>query len=266
MKRIGKHYNKLVKKFHKIEAETTENEIHDKRVILRRVFPILRFYKINPSKVKYGELAFELFGKLRDVQVQILKLEKMEHPQEWIEYLQHLKELELKYIKKVTRFSKKKVVEFPSLKSNKVNTSKIDKKVHSKVENNLNKLIAKTQIPTLEKAEDIHKIRIAFKKFRYTVEVLSYIEEIDADKLEKLKTYQDELGEIQDCEVLINGITRFYREKALIIDEKTTVFEVEKDQRIEHFRNEKENFIEVCKDIINQNHITLTDDYEQERH
>ncbi|MEI7503103.1 MAG: CHAD domain-containing protein [Paludibacter sp.] len=266
MNRIEKHYNKLVKKFHKIEAETTENEIHDKRVILRRVFPILRFFKINPVKVKFGATAFGLFGKLRDVQVQILKLEKMEQTHEWIEYLQHLQELELKYKKKVNRFSKKKVVEFPSLKSNKVNTSKIDKKVHSKVENNLNKLIANTQLPTLEKAEDIHKIRIAFKKFRYTVEVLSYIEEIDAGKLEKLKNYQDELGEIQDWKVLINGITKFYRKKALIIDEKIAVFEVEKDQRIEHFRNEKENFIEVCKDIISQKHITQTDDYEQERH
>ena len=77
MKRIEKNYNKLVKKFHKIKADTTENEIHDKRVILRRVFPILYFFKINPSKVKYGKTTFDLFGKLRDIQVQTLKLKKM---------------------------------------------------------------------------------------------------------------------------------------------------------------------------------------------
>ena len=266
MKRIEKHYNKLVKKFHKIETETTENEIHDKRVILRRVFPILGFFKIKSSKVKFGATAFVLFGKLRDIQVQIMKLERISQPQEWMEYLQYLKELELKYIKKVTKFSKKKVVEFPSLKTSKMNGCKINGKVHAKVNNNFNKLLSCSQLPTLEKADDIHKIRIAFKKFRYTVEVLSYIEDIDAGKLEKLKNYQDELGEIQDWKVLINGITKFYRKKALIIDEKIAVFEVEKDQRIEHFRNEKENFIEVCKDIISQKHITQTDDYEQERH
>jgi len=250
MKSIGKHYSKLVKKFHKIEAETTENEIHDKRVILRRVFPILGFYKINPSKVKFGETAFELFGKLRDIQVQIMKLEKLEQSQEWMEYLHYLKELELKYIKKVAKFSKKKKVEFPSLKKSKANKAKINEKVHSKVQKNLDKLIANTQIPSFEKAKDIHKIRISFKKFRYTVEVLSYIEEIDDVKLEKLKSYQDELGEIQDCEVLIQGITRFYSKRALIFDEKTEVFEQEKSHRIELFINEKERLIEVCRDIM----------------
>jgi len=254
MKSIEKHYNKLVKTFHKIECDTTENEIHDKRVILRRVFPILGFFKINPNKVKFGTTAFDLFGKLRDIQVQILKLESMDQPQEWIEYLQHLKELELKYIGKVAMFAKKKRVVFPTLKISELNTTKIDKKVHSKVVNNLNKLITKSQLTTFEKAEDIHKIRIAFKKFRYTVEVLSYIEDIEESKLEKLKIYQDELGEIQDCEVLINGITLFYGKSDINeyekTNEKTKVFENEKNQRIALFNNEKENFIEVCRDIM----------------
>ena len=154
MKQIEKHYNKLVRKFHKIETDTTENEIHDKRVILRRVFPILCFFKINPSKVKYGETVFELFGKLRDIQVQIMKIEKMEQSQEWMEYLHYLKELELKYIKNAGRFSKKKSVEFPSLKKSKVKTAKINEKVYSKVQKNLDKLIANTQIPSFEKAKD----------------------------------------------------------------------------------------------------------------
>lgn len=253
MKPIKKNYNKLVKKFRKIESDTTENEIHDKRVVLRRVFPILGFFKINPSKVKFGETAFELFGKLRDIQIQILKLEKMELQQDWMEYLQHLKVLELKYIKKVAKFSKKKRVDFPSLKNSKLNASKIDKTVQSKVKNNLSKVIANTQLSTLEKAKDIHKIRISFKKFRYAVEVLSYIEEIEEAKLEKLKIYQDELGEIQDCEVLKKGITRFYCKKELNVTEKIGVFEKEKSQRIELFGNKKEKFIEVCRDIISQN-------------
>jgi len=263
MKQIGKHYNKLVKKFHKIETETTENEIHDKRDILRRVFPILGFYKINPFKVKYGETAFNLFGKLRDIQVQILKVEKMEQPENWADYLQHLKDLERIYTKRVKRFSKKKRVKFPTLKTCKVNTSTIDKKVHLKVAKNLSRLIATSQVTTAEKAKDIHKMRIAFKKFRYTVEVLSYIEEIETIKLEKLKTYQDELGEIQDCEVLIQGMTRFYKKKELNGNEKTEVFENEKNQRIEQFNNEKESFIEVCRNIINQHRNTQINECEQ---
>ena len=265
MERIEKHYNELVKKFHKMEVGTTEDEIHDKRVILRRVFPILSFFKIKPSKVKFGATAFKLFGELRDIQVQVLKLDKMEQKQEWIEYLHYLKALEKKQIKKVARFSEKKRVEFPSLKSSKLHAAKMNKKVHAKVKTNLSKLLANIELPTLEKAENIHKIRISLKKFRYTVELLSYIEEIETVKLEKLKAYQDELGEIQDCEVLINWITRFYDKCEQNADEKTKVFEKDKRQRIELFIDEKDKFIEVCKDIISQNHNTQNNGYEQER-
>lgn len=266
MKRIEKKYYNLVKKFHKIEADTTENEIHDKRVILRRVFPILNFYKINPSKVKFGKSTFELFGKLRDIQVQTLKLKKMEQTEDWIDYLHYLNELEQKYTKKIVKFSKKKPVEFPSLKSSKINTSKINEKVHAKVKISFSKLLANNELSTFEKAKEIHKIRIALKKFRYTVEVLSYIEEIDEVKLEKLKAYQDELGEIKDYEVLIKGITRFYRKKELLVNAKIEVFEKEKILKIEQFRNEKEKCIEVCRDIIGMNQNTQTKDYEQDRH
>ena len=62
MKSIIENYNMLVSKFQEMEKETTPDEIHDKRVILRRIFPILTAFDINPSKVKNGEKTFKLFG------------------------------------------------------------------------------------------------------------------------------------------------------------------------------------------------------------
>jgi CHAD domain-containing protein len=119
MQRIETRYKKLVEKFHKIETKTTNNKIHDKRVILRRIFPILGFFNVQGAKFGAGKKAFALFGKLRDIQVQILKLEKMEQPQELMEYLDFLKVQEIKHIKRVTRFTNKKQLKFPSLKNNK---------------------------------------------------------------------------------------------------------------------------------------------------
>ena len=247
MNTIIKNYNLLIKKYQKIEVEMTENEIHDKRVILRRIFPILAVYKMNPSKVKNGEKAFKLFGKLRDIQVQKMKLESVEQSQGITEYLAFLNDTELELKEKVRKFSKKKELEFPAIKKkNKVNKSRIV----AKTIKSLDKLIERVQSKSIDDAEDIHKIRIAFKKFRYKVEILSYIENIEVSKLEMLKMFQDKLGEIQDYEVLINGIKKYCKKRKLDEDEMTELFEHDQNTLIENFDNQIELFTVVCKDVL----------------
>ena len=78
MTSIIENYHSLVKKIQDIEKGLTSEEIHDKRVLLRRIFPMLAAYNIKASKVKNGELAFNLFGKLCDIQVQLENLDKSE--------------------------------------------------------------------------------------------------------------------------------------------------------------------------------------------
>jgi len=246
MNSIIQNYNLLVKKYQKIEEDLTENQIHDKRVILRRIFPILAACKIKPSKVKNGEEAFELFGKLRDIQVQLLKLESIEHTPDIVEYLAYLKERELKLKERVSKFCKKKKLIFPTIKKGKVEKERI----YKKFDKSFYKLIDSLLIESIDDAEDIHNIRIEFKKFRYIVEVLSYIDEIDEAKLEKLKMHQDKLGEIQDYEVLIRGIKKFCRKKDPGEEANTEVFEIDQNTLIECFENDISLFIEDCKDVI----------------
>ncbi|HEY5589855.1 MAG TPA: CHAD domain-containing protein [Paludibacter sp.] len=246
MNTIIKKYNSFIKKYKKIEADSTENEIHDKRVILRRIFPILAAYKMNPGKVKNGEVAFKLFGKLRDIQVQILKLESIELTQDSIGYLAFLKGLELKLKEKVSKFCKKKKLVFPSIKNTKTDKSKI----HKKAEKSLDKLSKRVESRSVDNVDNIHKIRIEFKKFRYLVEILSYIDTIDETLFEKIKTYQDKLGEIQDYEVLIDGITKFYKKRKSKDTGDIKLFENNQKQEIADFNNEIEIFIAVCRDVI----------------
>ena len=239
MKPILKNYSLLVKKYQKIEVDLTENEIHDKRVILRRIFPILAAYKMKPSKVKNGEKAFKLFGKLRDIQVQVLKLESIEQTPEIIDYLAFLKGGKSEIKEKVRKFCKKKELEFPVLKKkNEPDKSKIIEKTN----HSLNKLIERIRSRSIDDAEDIHKIRIEFKKFRYKVEILSYIENIEEAKIEMLKMYQDKLGEIQDYDVLINGIKKYCKKRKLDDDEMIGLFEQEQNTLIENFDNQIELF------------------------
>jgi CHAD domain-containing protein len=247
MSGIVDNYHLLVGKFQKIEKESTEKEIHDKRVILRKIFPILAAYKINPAKVKNGEKAFKLFGKLRDVQVQLIKLESVELPPEIIPYLEYLKKSEIKRKEEVRKFTKKKKLSFPLIKKK----SAIDiSKIIRKAEKSLNKIIRMVESCIVVDAEYIHKVRIEFKKFRYQIEILSIISLIDEEKLERIRLYQDKLGEIQDYEVLINGIIKFNKKHKSVQDENIDVFEENQNKLMNEFEQDQEVFIQICKDVL----------------
>ncbi len=247
MNAIIANYKSLVEKYQQIEEEVTENEIHDKRVILRKTFLILAVFKIKPSRIKNGEKAFRLFGKLRDIQVLILKLQSIERTPEVEEYFVYLQEREALLKEKVTKFCKNKKIKFPTLKKK----SKVDRsKIYGKAKKILEKIIEKVIYEPVDDAEDIHEIRIEYKKFRYVVEILSYIEKIEESKIEKMKTYQDKLGEIQDYEVLINGISKFFEKQQITTDEIVDVFESEQTVLIENFCNETAEFLWFCRDLI----------------
>lgn len=56
----------------------------------------------------------------------------------------------------------------------------------------------------------IHRLRIAFKKFRYMVESIHPIlEDFPADRLKRMHDYQTAMGEIQDAEVALHEFTEF---------------------------------------------------------
>ncbi len=251
MEKIIEKYIVLVKKYKEFENESTEQEIHDRRVTLRRIFSILDVLKIKSSKIKNGDKTFELFGKLRDIQVQILKLDSIELTPELTEYLTFIKEKEIKLKTKVANFSSKKKLKFPTIKKKlNVDSSKISKKANKL----LNKLIENTQFDTIDDIAEIHKIRISFKKYRYTIEALALVEDIDENLLYKLKIHQDKLGEIQDFEVLIEGITRFFKKQKLPNEINLEIFEDLQNMMIEDFENDIQHFIEDCKAAI-ENHV-----------
>jgi len=247
MDKINKRYNSLVMNYKEIEKGTLEQEIHDKRVILRRIFPILAAFSVKSSKVKNGEKAFKLFGELRDIQIQIIKLESLELTPVIAEYLTFLKVNELKSSEKVFRFCKKKELVFPSIKGKKL---AVKSKIYKKANESLAKLLRKIQARNNDSAYDIHKIRIEFKKFRYVAETLLSIENINNTNLEKIKDYQDLLGEIQDYKILMAGITRFYNKRKLDSGEIIGLFEKNQKNLIEKFDKDLDKVIQMCRAVI----------------
>ena len=235
MQRIPEKYNLLIEEYKKIEDTSDEKEIHDKRVILRRVFTILDLYGINSSEVKFGESAFRLFGKLRDIQIQIMKLKDINEGDEMHEYIVFLKEQEIRYKNKIDKFCKEKRVEFPEIASNKIEPSEVEKKITER----FGKVVSRTRFLKKSNAKAIHKVRIAFKYFRYMLEILVYIEKVDVIKLKKLKAYQDLLGTVQDYEVLVKGITKFFGMKDYDKRKDLNIFERNEQLKILRFIEKK---------------------------
>jgi CHAD domain-containing protein len=56
----------------------------------------------------------------------------------------------------------------------------------------------------------IHRVRLAFKKFRYMVEAVHpFLENTPADYLKRLHDYQTSMGDIQDMEVALRELVEF---------------------------------------------------------
>ena len=57
-------------------------------------------------------------------------------------------------------------------------------------------------------ATSIHRVRIAFKTFRYTVEIVHpLLDNFPAANLKRMHDYQSLMGEIQDVEVILQALT-----------------------------------------------------------
>jgi CHAD domain-containing protein len=60
----------------------------------------------------------------------------------------------------------------------------------------------------------VHRMRVAFKKFRYSVEALApLLPKASSKQLRAMKAFQDSMGDIQDSTVLLASIRTFARKK-----------------------------------------------------
>jgi len=251
MDSILQKYNLLTEKYQTIEVGSLKFDIQDRGNIIQQIFSLLSALKIDAAKVKNGKKAIQLFEKLRDVQSQLRILENAQLNPELVSYLSVLKEKELQLKWKIQRFTKKKKIEFPEIKKK----SKINKsKTLSKISKILEKLDSKVHSSFIDYPENVHKLRTLFLKFLYHVEILSYLDTVDNAKLDKLKLYQNQLGEIHDYEILMKGIARYFMKREWYEDKNIAIFEQEQNALYETFIYNVEGFIGECKAVIKLNH------------
>jgi CHAD domain-containing protein len=205
--------------------EDFSNEaVHDLRVAARRMLAIIRLLNSISPRPRLQKLnrAFkdqlDEFDDLRDTQVVLAEvsetLQELPQLQAFEDYLQDVEKSLLKTLRK-----KLKVIDL-------FDVSKRIRRMREslKAESNANGELALQLLQVVDdaflitkqrqswinpaQASTIHRVRIAFKTFRYMVEIVHpLLKDFPTENLKQMHEYQSLMGEIQDVEVIMQMLT-----------------------------------------------------------
>lgn len=202
-------------------TEFSNEAVHDLRASARRMLAFLQLLNYTSPRPRLQKLnrAFrdqlDEFDQLRDTQVILADLsetlQELPQLQEFYVYLQDVEKGLLKTLRKKLR-----VIDL-------FDVSKRIRRMHEslKTESDDNLIV-----PILRTVDDaflttqqyqnwinpaqattIHRVRIAFKAFRYMVEIIHpMLNDFPGENLERMHHYQSLMGEIQDVEVIMQAL------------------------------------------------------------
>jgi CHAD domain-containing protein len=213
----------------------SEEAVHDLRVATRRLLSTLDLLaSIHPEgdlrkarRLLKKQLA--MFGPLRDVQVQLLSIDKM---------LPSFPELQGFYdtlMKREHKLAQRLGAAVKRIKTNKVRkamraatkqveallgTPEMQQERRTEairaVEVAFNRVVECKQAIDPTDSASIHRMRVAFKKFRYMVESLApVLDRATSTQLKAMNAFQGSMGDIQDAEVLLTNATVFARKRSV---------------------------------------------------
>ncbi|MDQ1265102.1 MAG: hypothetical protein QG635_252 [Bacteroidota bacterium] len=258
---LDKAFTNYILKFREAKDFFSESSVHDLRVAVRRLLSLISLIEgiakssNNTSLRKYLKAQLDMFSELRDTQVQLIRAHNLKHDYPalglFFQFLQYRETKLIKILKAeilsidetdiegeifFLKMEIKKPVLIDFFTINEININ-IDK--------TYNKLIKRYQNVNPLEPDTIHKVRIAFKPFRYKMEILRNILNLNDIIFSKFKSFQTLLGDIQDCHVFISNYNEFInKQKAFPVDLFVNSMELLKqtqEKLIEKFMTESKN-------------------------
>ena len=228
-----KQWGRYRKAFKRCEDDFSENCVHQLRVEIRRMLALVTLFHALWWDERLAEIErrlkrlFKRFSRLRDTHVQLMFVqEAQERFPELARFHKMLAKLELC----LTRGLGKSVSRFPLKRLRKLvqgveQTCRKRRKTFSSHRNDWSRLLRHieetftyvTQLRDRIDPQDgatIHRVRVAFKKFRYLVELLRpLIPGVAPHQIEAMHEHQSMMGEIQDVETLQSAFDDFVSQK-----------------------------------------------------
>ena len=230
--------NSLNDRWHAFRAELkrcqkqySEAAVHDLRVAMRRLISTLDLVSsVHPEaglrKARRAlKRQLDMFDPLRDVQVQLLAVDKM---------LASFPELQGFYnalVKRERKLVRRLSVELKGVKTGTIkkgiagaavqlealrDTPAVQQQRRTEairvVEVAFNQVVERKQAIGPSDSASIHRMRVAFKRFRYVVESLApVLDHVTGKQLRAMNAFQGSMGDIQDAEVLLISVLTFAR-------------------------------------------------------
>ncbi len=208
----------------RVRSEFAEEYVHDLRVAIRRLIAAIDMGRVvtGQKKIKKSQSLLkshlDAFDNLRDTQVQLVIAEEIQSElPEIAVYISRLRERE----KKQSQHLEKRIKDFHSAGlSHQVarltdallaqNTPEAQTAIWAAVDAAYARVAQRQHAILPEDTITIHHMRLAFKKFRYRVElVYTLLPNAPEDLLRRLHDYQSAMGEIQDAEVGLQMLNEF---------------------------------------------------------
>jgi CHAD domain-containing protein len=204
--------------------EFSEEAVHDFRVAARRLLSsldLLRSVMQDPRIQKMRRILkdqLDNLDDLRDVQVLLADISEIIHETPALhpfqEYLQHKE-------KKLLRVARKEIKSLKiaslSKRIQKLNQTieafkqvDLDMSLFSAVDEAYAIVNQRYALVDPSQPVTIHRVRLAFKKFRYMIEAIyPILQNVPADYMKRMHDYQVAMGDIQDMEVALQELADF---------------------------------------------------------
>jgi CHAD domain-containing protein len=228
---LQKQWKRYRKELKRCQRKFSEKAVHNSRVAARRLLATIELLEgfLRTEIIKEARCLIknhlDIFNDLRDAQVQLVAVNSLQGTfpaaRLFYEWLQ----------KREARFSKRTracvmrsrtkllakliaVAEDAFEKQLKKQTRDSAAKILLR---SINKAFSRTmrfkQRIRTNRPKSIHRTRVAFKRFRYMVELLAEHLSADEKMLAEMQHYQAMMGDIQDAEVLLQSFDKFVRKK-----------------------------------------------------
>jgi CHAD domain-containing protein len=221
------------KAFKRCQRDFSENSVHELRVETRRMLALGTLLRAMWRDDRLAEIdrclkrMFKRLSRLRDTHVQLMFVEEaQERFPELAKFHKALAKREVRLTRRlaasVDKFPLRRVQRLVrSVRKNYRSRGKRTSSHHnewSRVCRHLdNGFLRVTKLRSEIDPQDsvtIHRVRVAFKKFRYLVELLqSMLTGVTARQIEAMHEYQSMMGEIQDVETLQAALDEYVSKK-----------------------------------------------------
>jgi CHAD domain-containing protein len=228
---LQKQWKRYRKELKRCQKKFSEKAVHNSRVAARRLLATVELLEgfLRPEIVKKARCAIkdhlDIFDDLRDTQVQLVAVKSLQATFPAARAIcDWLRKREARFRRKARACVKRSKTK-PLARLIAISEDAFEKHVKKCSTDAAIKLLArsvnKAFVSTMQfkqrirtqQPKTIHCTRVAFKRFRYMVEMLAEHLSADEKMLAEMQHYQTMMGDIQDAEVLLQCFDKFARKK-----------------------------------------------------